>query len=89
MNKKDKEEVAMCKKLIKSLVKGYGKPCPELNIDCAVCKTTLLVSLLEWHISNVEWGSKFENSKVVKTLNKIKETIKNGTIKKSKAIGKF
>ena len=51
-SKKDANEIKEVKSLIKKIRKEYGKSCPELNIDCAVCKATILVSYLEWHLDN-------------------------------------
>lgn len=83
MNKKDKEEAKVVKKLIKDLKKGYGADCPELNIECGSCKAQLLISMLEWHLDNIEW-----KGGVVKKVKTLINKIKNDT-KKSKTVGKF
>ena len=94
MNKKDKEEAKVVKKLIKSLKKGFGANCPELNIECASCKAQVMISYLEWYLDHLEWDIK--NGKIAKkieeNINKVRELIKtplNGKVKKSKTVGKF
>lgn len=96
MNKKDKEEVAACKKLVKSLKKGYGADCPELNIECGSCKAQILIAHLEWHIDNLEWfmedaPNKAIKKRISKTMEKLTNLTKSKSngIKKSKAVGKF
>jgi hypothetical protein len=44
----DEETVQLIKKLIKKIKKDFGgKPCPNLNIDCANCRSYIFLGLLE------------------------------------------
>lgn len=55
---KDAEEIKEVKSLIKKIKKRYGKPCPDLNVECAACKATILIAYLNWHLDNLEYPNK-------------------------------
>ncbi len=55
---KDTDDIKEVKSLIKKIKKGYGKPCPELNVECAACKATILIAYLNWHLDNLTWSDK-------------------------------
>ena len=54
----NKAEIKEVKSLIRKIRKGYGKSCPELNMDCPVCKATILIAYLGWHLDSLEWPDK-------------------------------
>lgn len=63
MTKQEKEEVKSVKKLIKNIKKGFGGPCPELNIECGTCKATVLIAHLEWYVDLIEWSGEVKKIK--------------------------
>ena len=70
MNKKDKEEIILVKKLIRILKKGYGEPCKTKDYEdfprhpknlnapsrCAGCAANEVIEWLESHIDLIKMG---------------------------------
>jgi len=56
LSKKEIEEIAVFKKAIKYIEKGYGKQrCEEINFKCASCLGGLLLGLLNDHIDLIKY----------------------------------
>lgn len=52
----EEEKIKVLKQAIKIL--KIGKPCPQVDLGCCVCRAYIAIAVIEDHIGTLEWESK-------------------------------
>jgi hypothetical protein len=55
---KIQEEIKFWTQARKLIVKGYGKPCKTLFMDCPGCRARITLSWIDAHIDLLKWAVK-------------------------------
>ena len=55
-NKPEKREIKFWRQAIKTIHKGYGKPCKEFVWGCSCCEANLAAAWMQKHIDLLNWS---------------------------------